>query len=324
MKCILPVRLIQTLAIMQDSMPLQRTPLSRADLAILSTNLLWGTYWIPLRQMTAAGGGESAATLWGYLVAGVLMIPVFSVRWRSIVAMPFVAFVGVIVLAVCLALYSESLNRGQVARVLLLFYLTPIWSMVFARFLLGEPISTVRGIAIVLGLAGAATILGLETGVPLPRDLAEWMGLVAGILWGLAATLFNLSQRRAPDGTTEFQQMALLLAIVPVTIFLATLIPGKATDAVAFPTPEGSVVYWAFAFAVFWVIPVIWLTLYGASRIDPARVGIFLLLDVAVGAATASILAGEPFGAPEGVGAVLIISAAFLEGWSHRGQSSPA
>ena len=31
--------------------------LSRGDVAILSTNLLWGTFWIPLRQMTAAGGG---------------------------------------------------------------------------------------------------------------------------------------------------------------------------------------------------------------------------------------------------------------------------
>jgi len=108
-----------------------------------------------------------------------------------------------------------------------------------------------------------------------------------------------------------------------MTIFLATLIPGEATDAVAFSAPQGSAIYWAVAFAVIWVIPVIWLTLYGASRIDPARVGIFLLLDVAVGASTASILAGEPFGVAEGVGMVLIISAAFLEGWSHRGEISP-
>jgi drug/metabolite transporter (DMT)-like permease len=272
--------------------------------------------------MTAAGGGETQATLWGYAAAAALMIPLLVARWRSILSMPILAFAGVVVLAVCLALYSESLTRGQVARVLLLFYLTPIWSMIFARFLLDEPITAVRGIAIALGLFGAATMLGLDSDLPLPRDEAEWMGLMAGILWGLAATLFNLSRRRAPRGTTETLQTTLLLVLAPLTIFLATLIPGEATEAVAFSTPAGSTMYWAAAFAVLWVIPVIWLTLYGASRIDPARVGIFLLLDVAIGAATASLLAGEPFGAAEALGATLIVSAAILEGSSHRGEST--
>lgn len=298
--------------------------LSRGDVAILSTNLLWGTFWIPLRQMTAAGGGETEATLWGYLAAGMLMIPVLIWRWRAIVSMPGIAFAGVIVLACCIALYSESLTRGQVARVLLLFYLTPIWSMIFAHYLLGVPITAVRGIAIGLGLAGATAMLGLDSGVPLPREPAEWMGLLAGALWGLAATLFNLSERRAPGRSTETQQTALMLVILPATIYLATLIPGDAAQAVAFSAPEDSAIYWAVAFAVVWVFPVIWLTLYGAKRIDPARLGIFLLLDVAIGAGTASVLAAEPFGTPEAIGATLIVSAAFLEAWSYRGKDNQA
>ena len=296
-----------------------RMPLSRADVAILSTNLLWGTYWIPLRQMTAAGGGETQATLWGYAVAAALMLPVVIARWRQILRMPAPAFAGVLVLSICLALYSESLTRGQVARVLLLFYLTPIWSMIFARILLGEPISAVRGAAIALGVVGAAVMLGLDSGIPLPRDEAEWMGALAGILWGLATTLFNLSRRRAPHATSETRQMALLLVLAPMTILLVTLIPGEASSAVAFSAPAGSAIYWAVAFAIVWVVPAIWLTLYGASRIDPARVGIFLLLDVAVGAISASVLANEPFGVAEAAGAILIVSAAILEGWTHGG-----
>jgi drug/metabolite transporter (DMT)-like permease len=296
-------------------------PLSRGDVAILSTNLLWGTYWIPLRQMTADGGGTEA-TLWGYLAAGALMLPIVFLRWRAILSMPRMALAGVLVLALCLPLYSESLTRGQVARVLLLFYLTPIWSMIFAHYLLGVAITQVRAAAIALGLSGAGIMLGLDTGVPLPREGAEWMGLLAGILWGLAATLFNLSQRRRPNGTTETEQTALLLILLPATTSLVTLIPGEAADALAFSAPEGSMAYWAVAFAVFWVVPVIWLTLYGARRIDPARLGIFLLLDVVIGSGTAALLAGEPFGTAEAVGATLIVSAALLEAWSYRGERS--
>lgn len=308
---------------MPDPHSPRKPPLSRADLAILSTNLLWGTYWIPLRQMTAAGGGETQATLWGYAVAATIMVPIAVARWRAISSMPMLSFVGILVLAICLALYSESLTRGQVARVLLLFYLTPIWSMVFARFLLGEPISAVRAIAIALGLCGAAVMLGLESDLPLPRGEAEWMGLLAGVLWGLAATLLNLSRRRTPQDASESLQTTLLLILAPVTIYLATLIPGESSTAIAFSAPTGSGFYWAAAFAIIWLIPVAWLTLYGASRIDPTRVGIFLLLDVVIGAASASLLAGEPFGTAEALGASLIVSAALLEGWSHRRECNP-
>ena len=275
--------------------------------------------------MTVAGGGETEATLWGYCAAGVLVLPLLVVRWRKVISMPKISMLGILVCAICLAMYSESLARGQVARVLLLFYLTPVWSMIFARILLGEPISMLRGVAIILGLCGAAALLGLDSdsGVPLPRDGAEWMGLAGGVLWGLTATLFNLSERKTPAGASETQILVPLLVLLPCVIFLATLIPGGASDAVAFAAPEESVLYWAVAFAAVWIIPVLWLTLFAARRIDPTRVGIFLLLDVVVGASSASFLAGEPFGVPEATGAVLIVSAAMLEAWGHRGEQQP-
>ena len=61
-----------------------------------------------------------------------------------------------LLLALSIALYSEGLLRGTVARVLLSFYLTPVWSTLFERLLLGEPITGRRIVTILLGLVGIA------------------------------------------------------------------------------------------------------------------------------------------------------------------------
>ena len=70
---------------------------------------------------------------------------------------------------------------------------------------------------------------------------------------------------------------------------------------------------WLLAFEGIWMLPVVWLTIFGASWLDPVRVAIFLMLEIVVGISTAALLAGEPFGARELAGAVLILGASGVE-----------
>ena len=202
-------------------------------------------------------------------------------------------------LALSIALYSEGLLRGTVARVLLSFYLTPVWSTLFERLLLGEPIAGRRIVTIILGLAGMAVIFGGEAGVPLPRTSAEWMGLTAGITWGLSMVFVKRTGSR-PIFDRVFAHFA-------------TSISGGAG---AFPLEIRALVdsaSWLMAFAVLWMLPVIWLTIFGASHLGPGRVAIFLMLEIVVGLTTASLLTDEPFGMRELIGAVLITGACSVE-----------
>ena len=86
-------------------------------------------------------------------------------------------------MAACIALYAEALLRGYVARVILLFYLTPVWSTLLARVFLGDRITGPRLVAIACGLAGMFIVFGSGSGVPVPRTAAEWMGLLSGIIF---------------------------------------------------------------------------------------------------------------------------------------------
>src|SRR5512139_1466189 len=155
---------------------------TRADtlapsIAILASTLFWGTLWIPLRQLDAAGLGGPWATAAGLTIPLLVLVPVAVARWRPIRAGGWpLAQVGFL-MAMCLALYAEALLRGYVARVVLLFYLTPVWSTVLARVVLGDRITGIRIVTVALGLAGMFVVFGIGSGLPIPRTVGEWMGL---------------------------------------------------------------------------------------------------------------------------------------------------
>jgi len=276
--------------------------------AILWSALLWGTLWIPLRRIHEAGASGTSAITAGFLLPLFLLLPFAVARRRSILKGGWALGMAGFLLAVSIALYSEGLLRGTVARVLLSFYLTPVWSTLFERLLLGEPIAGRRVVTIILGLAGMLVIFGGEAGVPLPRASAEWMGLIAGITWGLAMVFVKRTGSR-PIFDRVFAHFVFL---GPAFLVVAGVPGGGRPFGLEIRALVDSA-SWLMAFAVLWMLPVIWLTIFGASHLGPGRVAIFLMLEIVVGLATASLLTDEPFGMHELIGAVLITSACGVE-----------
>jgi drug/metabolite transporter (DMT)-like permease len=100
--------------------------------------------------------------------------------------------------------------------------------------------------------------------------------------------------------------------LAPV-FFLVTLIPGAQSDPSLVVADPSRSVFWLLALALIWMLPVVWLTIFGASHLDPGRVGILLMLEVVVALTAAALLTDEPFGPRELIGAVLIMGAGGVE-----------
>ena len=79
-------------------------------------------------------------------------------------------------------------------KLLYLFYLCPIWGTIFARFILKHSFTLKRIISIILGLIGLEIIIGFEKGIVLPSTTVEWIALLAGIMWAMSMTIFNLAK----------------------------------------------------------------------------------------------------------------------------------
>jgi len=278
------------------------------SLAVAVSGVLWGLFWMPFRALGEAGFTGGWGSLAFYIGSTAVLVPWALVRRRQLrAAGSGLLFTGA-VSGAAFSLYATALLLTDVVHVLLLFYLTPVWGTLLGRLLLGERLTRYRGAALVLGLAGLVVILGIDERLPLPRNAGDWMALLAGIAWACGSLLIYVKPHIGTYETTFsfFAGGTLVTAAV-------ALLPLQANEAI--PAMGMLVEAWPWLLllvAVFGVPPVL-ITLWGAARLTPGRVGLLLLGEVAVGIVSAALWSGEPFGVRESLGAVLIVGAAVVE-----------
>ncbi|WP_282607629.1 DMT family transporter [Pelagibius sp. Alg239-R121] len=275
--------------------------------AVATSAVLWGLWWIPLRWLDDHGlRGDWAS----FMIFGLASLTLGPFVWRrrglSDQILPLLA-IGV-PLGVTMVLWNHAVINGNVIRVVLLFYLSPVWASFMGRFMLGAPIPLTRWIAIALGLAGAAVILQLDLlasdTVSAAYSLADVMALLSGVCFALAAT------------TTRMHGSVRELDKTFVSVFVAAgaaLLFVVLTDTPPPSKDVGSLVAVALAVALIFLLPTTALLLWGAALLDPGRVAILLLLEVVAAALSSSLLASEPLGLRELLGCALILCAGLME-----------
>jgi drug/metabolite transporter (DMT)-like permease len=281
---------------------------SRARLACIYSGIAWGLFWIPLRMLDRAGIYGAWATVLFYVVPFLLFLPYLCIHWNKILRCGLQLHLIGIATGTSLALYADAMLYTEVVRGMLLYYLTPVWSLILARVVLGEIITPPRIVAIVLGLAGMLVIFGIDTGIPLPRYIGDWMGLLGGIGWAVAAVLL-----RKDDGknATEYTVSYFFWGSVAAVILALSPMAGD----IELPTMSSvwEVLPWFLVVALVLVLPAAWAAIWGTPHLNPGVVGLLFMTEISVGAVTAAIWAGEPFGWRELTGVVLITLAGLTE-----------
>jgi drug/metabolite transporter (DMT)-like permease len=84
--------------------------------------------------------------------------------------------------------------------VVLLFYLMPLWAVLLARWLLHEKLTALAVLRVALALVGAAVVLWPEgtdgASLPLPRNLAEALGVLGGFTFALNNVMLKRESHR--------------------------------------------------------------------------------------------------------------------------------
>lgn len=271
--------------------------------ALLGGAVLWGLFWWPLKELNAAGIHGSFVQAVAYGLPALVLLPwVWRTRaaWRDQTAL--------LILIACLggwanASFATSLTYGSVVRVLLLFYLAPVWTILAARLFLGEPFTPLRMTALTLALAGLAATLGGPEVLATPLSAIDLLALSSGLAFAL-----NNVAIRAGHGLPD--------AARAVAVFA-----GCAAISLGFmgwndqPVPSLDATH-ALALGVLalaWVLPGTLATFYGVARLDAGKAAILLLGELVVGVVSAVLIGGEVLSLQEAVGGVLILSAAVIE-----------
>ena len=191
---------------------------------------------------------------------------------------------------------------------MLLYYLTPLWSTLLARWILKQPITPLRWVAIVFALAGMLVILGIDVGVPWPRNFGDWLGLASGLMWAVAAVRLHTDRANHPlEITFGFVGWGFVICL------LLPLLPIAGSAALPDMNTLAGTLHWLLPILAVIVLPGALAAMWGARLIDPGIVGILFMTEIIVGTITVAIWAGEPFGMREIAGILLISTAGVIE-----------
>lgn len=286
-------------------------PLALAGL--LFNAFAWGVSWWPFRELGERGLHPLWATTAIYVLGALFITVARPHAWAGLVRAPALWWL-LLASGLTNATFNWGVTIGDVVRVVLLFYLMPVWAVLLARVLLGEPLTTAAILRLALALTGAAIVLwpqpppgapGAGFAVPLPASLAEWLGLAGG--FGFALT--NVMLRREAHQPEMARALAMFVGGAVVAGLLALAL-GSA-GSIPWPGPPSG---WALGAGLLslWFLASNLTLQYGAARV-PANVTAVVMVSEVLFSGVSAVLLGASVLTPTlVVGAGLIVAASLL------------
>lgn len=281
-------------------------------LALVFNALVWGLSWWPIRELHALGLHPLWASALFFALCSLAVMLCFPRAVGEVLRSP-----GLCVLALASGAtntaFNWAVNEGEVVRVVLLFYLMPLWAVFLARWLLNERISKPAAIRVILALLGALLMLrptdaegSWISGWPTLQGWADALGIAGGM--GFALT--NVMLRRQALNSPQARAQAMFVGgwVLPgglaVVLTAAGSLPGL-------PAPAWPWIIGAVAQGLVLLVANLALQ-YGVARVPVHAAAVVMLTEVVFAALSSVWIGGETLSAPVLAGGALIVSAALL------------
>ncbi len=272
-------------------------------ISLLFVACIWGIFWYPLRLLNDAGLNGVWTTLVAYGAALLLGLP-WLWRYRHEYGQHFWYLLGIgLASGWCNMAFLLATLEGTIVRVLLLFYLSPLWAVLLGHFILGERMSNyARGVMLV-AMGGALMMLWVpELGFPWPQSTADWLAISSGFAFALANVLVRMKQE------ISIANKAISAWWGAILIGLAWLV----FDDISMPQVGYDIYIGAIALGLFGFALATVAVQYGVTHMPVHRSAVILLFELVIGASAAQLLTDEVVRPIEWLGGGLILVAAFL------------
>lgn len=275
---------------------------SLAVASLLFSASMWGLIWYPLRLLNEAGMSGVWSALTMYLAAGILVIPVLWRQYNSDLPFRFELLTLAIAAGITNVAFVVALIEGEIMRVMLLFYLSPIWTVLIGRWWLGERLSMFAVILFCVAMCGSLIMLWHEeVGWPWPHGKADWLALLSGV----AFSVNNVMARKLRSVSMGVKTGVVWWGVVLTSV--SVLLLQRA------PLPDVSIQIWASAWLLGWlgIVTMTITVLYGVARMPVYRSSVIMLFELVVAAISAWWLTDELMTVQEWLGGCLILYAAY-------------
>lgn len=275
---------------------------------LLVNAMIWGLSWWPLRQLQAAG----LHPLWSTVIIFAMAVGVIGLArpaaWRELATRPAL-WVILLAAGTTNACFNWGVTAGDVVRVILLFYLMPLWAVLLARWLLHEPVTGSALLRVAMALGGALIVLWPADGAPLGAPkLSDALGILGGFSFAVNNVMLRREAHR-PEGAGS-SEAGRALAMFGGGCLVSLVL----TQLVAVPAPPPLAPGWllgALAIGACFLVSNLALQ-YGASRLAANVTAVIMLTEVLWATGSALLLGAGQISAGLALGGALIVGAAAL------------
>ena len=282
----------------------------RPVLVLIFATLLWGTSWIPLHAFAEAGISGMPMVFASYGLVALVAAPLLwwqRALWRE-------QAWGLLAIVICggwanTALISSLSLGHDIVRLMLLFYLAPVWAVLGGWLLLGEQLTALRLAALTLAMAGVALTLGIGLDTLKPLQGVDWLALSAGFAFAMN-NLATRAAHRIPLSSKTFASFVGSVAFAGVACLMLDQ---------GLPTLEP--VTWTLValFAVAWLVAT-FAAQYGVTHLEASRAAVIIVFELIAAVLSAAWLGDQPLGLREWLGAGLVCIAAVMAAWPDQPQ----
>ena len=281
-------------------------------ISLLTAATLWGVAWYPLRIAESFAMTGLWTTLLAYTGALVIGLAFFRAQLSQIKQQPLLLFVIAVANGWLNVAFILAVIDGNVVRVILLFYLSPIWSTLLGWLVLKEQISAWSVATLVVAMTGAITMLwDPELGFPWPQHYTDWLAITAGIGFSIS----NVTVRKLQQVSIGLKTVAAWVGVTIVALVWIIL------GGVSVPDVSGQIWSWTLFIGTVMIVIMTLSVQYGVTHMPVYQSAIILLFELVAAALSAQWLSDEVTTAKEWVGGSMIMLAGYLSARAMMKQS---
>jgi len=272
-------------------------------ISLLIAATLWGIAWYPLRIAENYGMAGLWTTVLAYSGSLVVGLAFFRSHLRHFRTQPLLLCVIALVNGWLNVAFILAVIDGNVIRVILLFYLSPVWSTLLGWLVLKEHISGWSLATLIVAMTGAMTMLwDPALGFPWPQDYTDWLAITAG----MAFSVSNVTVRKLQDVSIGSKTLAAWFGVTLVASIW--IVVGQAPV----PTVAEPVWGWVLFIGTLMVLVMTLSVQYGVTHLPVYQSAIILLFELIAAALSSQWLSDEVNTAKEWIGGSMILLAGYL------------
>ena len=272
--------------------------------SLLFGAFVWGIIWYPYRLMANAGVSGIYSSFYVFILTIAIALPYFFITKKKVPIWSKDFWLLALVAGYTNISYVLAVIDGEVVRVMLLFYLSPVWTIFLAHFMLNEDTQKRHYIAVFISLIGAF-IMFWEPGYLIHLDSkSDWLALSSGL--GFAIT--NVMTRKHAHMTVNQKALAIWLGVIVVAM-ICIMFDKNTMPTLDFFRPVDAAIMMAIALSLFLSTL---LVQFGVTQIKAVEASSFFLFEIVVAAISSYFLVGESIALKEWLGGILIIAGVIL------------